>query len=54
VEARKLAAFHLDAVQARISDLRAMEKVLSETVLRCDAGEAELCPLIEVLGGSSP
>jgi MerR family mercuric resistance operon transcriptional regulator len=53
VEARKLAASHLEAVRARISDLKAMEKVLSETLLRCDAGEAALCPLIEVLGGSS-
>ncbi|WP_338666214.1 helix-turn-helix domain-containing protein (plasmid) [Pararoseomonas sp. SCSIO 73927] len=50
-KARDLAAAHLDDVRARIADLQAMERVLTETVRRCDAGAEATCPLIEVLGG---
>ena len=46
-EARELAAAHLGEVKAKIADLRAMERVLADTVRRCDAGEAPGCPLIE-------
>ncbi len=48
-EARALAAGHLSEVQAKIADLQAMERVLADAVLRCDAGEAVGCPLIETL-----
>src|SRR5438477_6213525 len=48
-EARELAAAHLGEVKAKIADLRAMERVLADTVRRCDAGEAPGCPLIETL-----
>ncbi|MBX6747303.1 MAG: MerR family DNA-binding protein, partial [Acetobacteraceae bacterium] len=50
-EARDLAAAHLADVRARIADLQAMERVLAETVRRCDLGGEAVCPLIEVLGG---
>jgi MerR family mercuric resistance operon transcriptional regulator len=49
---RELAADHLAAVQAKIADLRAMQRVLAEAVRRCDAGEAPGCPLIDTLSRS--
>ena len=46
-EARQLAVAHLDAVQGKISDLRAMERVLREAVDRCAAGGEPCCPVID-------
>lgn len=51
-EGRDLAAAHLADVQAKIADLRAMERVLADTLRRCDAGEAAGCPLIEALSAT--
>ena len=48
-EARALAATHRADVQAKISDLKAMERALTQAIRRCDAGEVMGCPLIEVL-----
>ena len=48
-EVRELTAGHLGEVQAKIADLRAMERVLAEAVRSCDAGETSGCPLIETL-----
>ena len=48
-EVRQLAASHLADVRAKISDLRAMARVLADAVRRCDAGEAPGCPLIDTL-----
>jgi len=48
-EVRQLAAGHLMDVRAKIADLRAMERVLSDAVRRCDAGEPARCPLIDAL-----
>ena len=50
-EARDVAAVRLEDVRTRIADLQAMERVLADTVHRCDAGGEARCPLIEVLGG---
>lgn len=52
-EARRIAAAHVAAVKAKIADLRAMERVLSEAVRRCDAGEMPGCPIIHTLAGAS-
>jgi MerR family mercuric resistance operon transcriptional regulator len=52
-KARSLAASHLNDVRARIVDLKVMERVLSETVRRCESGDAVICPLIQALGGRS-
>jgi MerR family mercuric resistance operon transcriptional regulator len=51
-EGRELAASHLADVRAKIADLRTMERVLADTVRRCDAGEAAGCPLIEALSAT--
>ena len=51
---RQLAACHLVDVRAKIADLRAMERVLSDAVRRCDAGEPPGCPLIDALSAITP
>jgi len=53
-EVRELAAGHLAEVQAKIADLRAMERILADAVRRCDAGEQPGCPLIDALSATSP
>jgi len=53
-EVRHLAASHLADIRAKIADLRAMARVLSDAVRRCDAGELPGCPLIDALFAESP
>ena len=48
-EAQTLAAGHLLEVRKRIRDLRRMEKVLAETIRRCESRKTPRCPLIEAL-----
>jgi MerR family mercuric resistance operon transcriptional regulator len=48
-EAQTLAAGHLIEVRKRIRDLRRMEKVLAETIRRCEGRKSPHCPLIEAL-----
>ena len=48
-EAQTLAAGHLAAVRSRLRDLRRMERVLTETIRRCESRKTPLCPLIEAL-----
>jgi MerR family transcriptional regulator, mercuric resistance operon regulatory protein len=51
-EVRQLAAGHLAEVRAKIADLRALERVLSDAVRRCDAGELPGCPVIDTLSAA--
>jgi len=53
-EVRQVAAAHLAHIRAKIADLRAMARVLSDAVRRCDAGEMPGCPLIDALSATSP
>ena len=53
-EVRQLAAGHLADVRAKIADLRAMARVLSNAIRRCDAGEQPGCPLIDALSAALP
>jgi MerR family transcriptional regulator, mercuric resistance operon regulatory protein len=53
-EVRVVATAHLKEVQAKIADLRAMERVLRETVVRCADGRRTRCPLIEALYTEAP
>ncbi|MGH8522806.1 MAG: MerR family transcriptional regulator [Gammaproteobacteria bacterium] len=48
-EARAVAAQHLTDVQAKITDLKSMERVLKTMVARCKDGNLPDCPLIEAL-----
>ena len=43
-EVRVVAGAHLKDVQAKIADLRAMERVLRETVAKCARGRSPDCP----------
>ena len=52
-EVRELAARHLSEVKTKIADLRAMELALAGAVRRCDAGEAQGCPLIGALSAAA-
>ncbi len=53
-EVRVVAGAHLADVRAKIADLRAMERVLRETVARCASGRSADCPLIEALYREAP
>jgi len=46
---RAVAGRHLAEIRAKIADLHAMERVLADTVARCDTGEWPRCPVIETL-----
>ncbi len=52
--ARVVAGAHLADVQAKIADLRAMERVLRETVARCAEGRRADWALIEALYREAP
>lgn len=53
VEVRELAVGHLADVRAKIADLRAMERALTDAVRRCDTGEPAGCPLIDALSAAA-
>src|SRR6058998_3798839 len=44
-EVRVVAEAHLDDVRTKIRDLKAMERVLKETVARCTRGTVSHCPV---------
>jgi MerR family mercuric resistance operon transcriptional regulator len=48
-EVRVVAHAHLEDVKEKIADLRRMERVLRETVARCEAGSGSHCPMIDAL-----
>jgi MerR family mercuric resistance operon transcriptional regulator len=48
-EVRVVAAAHLEDVKGKIADLRHMERVLKDTVARCEAGSGSHCPMIDAL-----
>ena len=48
-EARSVAAAHIADIRAKIADLQAMDRVLTNAVCECEAGQRPRCPLIEVL-----
>ncbi len=53
-EARDVASSHLQEVRKKISDLRRLERVLGEMVVRCADGTLPDCPLIEALYRAPP
>lgn len=48
-EVEKLAEEHLRSVRDKITDLKRMERVLSETVRSCSGEDVPDCPLIDTL-----
>jgi MerR family mercuric resistance operon transcriptional regulator len=51
-EVRQLAADHLTEVRAKIVNLQAMERVLTDAVRRCAAGKLPGCPIIHALSAA--
>jgi MerR family transcriptional regulator, mercuric resistance operon regulatory protein len=47
-EARSLAAAHVADIRSKIADLQAMDRVLSDAICDCEAGQ-QPCPLVAVL-----
>ena len=50
-EARALVAGHVADIRAKIADLQAMGRVLTDAMCECEAGRDTRCPLIDVLSG---
>jgi MerR family mercuric resistance operon transcriptional regulator len=48
-EVREIAAHHLDAIRAKISDLRKLERLLAKTVAQCTGTTAPECPVLDIL-----
>jgi len=48
-EVRDISAKHLADVRARITDLKAMERILAAAIRQCNAGKRPGCRLIEAL-----
>jgi MerR family mercuric resistance operon transcriptional regulator len=48
-ETRSLVAAHVANIREKITDLQAMEAVLSKAICECEAGRQTRCPLIDVL-----
>jgi len=48
-EVRNLVAAHVEDIRAKIADLQAMERVLTEAMSECETGRETRCPLIKVL-----
>jgi MerR family mercuric resistance operon transcriptional regulator len=51
--AKAIASVHLQAVRAKLADLRRLEVVLDAVVGRCGDGDDPTCPVIEVLSGET-
>ena len=48
-EVRDIASRHVADIRAKISDLRRLDRVLSQTIAKCANGRSPKCPIIEVL-----
>jgi MerR family mercuric resistance operon transcriptional regulator len=48
-KAQDLTRAHIADIRAKIDDLRAMERVLSNALWECQSGQQAGCPIIEVL-----
>src|SRR2546427_12375810 len=44
-EVRAVAAAHLEDVKGKVADLKAMERVLADTIARCEAGSGTNCQM---------
>lgn len=53
-DAHGLATRHRDAIRAKITELKRLERLLSGTTKRCARTPAAPCPVIEALTGNSP
>src|SRR5262249_15508197 len=49
---RGIAVAHVADIRNKITDLQAMERVLTDAICECEAAKLPKCPLIEVLSAS--
>ena len=48
-EVREIAAHHLEDIQAKLSDLKKLERLLASTVAKCSGRTAPDCPVLDIL-----
>ncbi|QRM34792.1 MerR family DNA-binding protein [Microvirga sp. VF16] len=48
-EVRAISTRHLDAIRAKIADLRKRERLLGQTIDRCEGGTPPECPVLDIL-----
>ena len=53
-EVREIAAEHLKGVRGKLADLRRLERILAETVAKCERSVPPECPIIDMLGRPPP
>ncbi|HZA66238.1 MAG TPA: helix-turn-helix domain-containing protein [Geminicoccaceae bacterium] len=53
-DVRAVASIHLADVRAKIADLKAMERVLRATIVRCAADSNPECAIIDALSAGGP
>ena len=53
-DVRDAAQHHIKEIRAKIAELRAMERTLTQLVRACHGGDRPDCPIIEGLAGESP
>ena len=51
-DVREIAAKHLDDIRTKIADLRKLERLLANTIQRCQGGTAPECPVLVILAPS--
>jgi MerR family mercuric resistance operon transcriptional regulator len=48
-EGKEIAARHLQDIQAKISDLAKLERLLAKTISRCSGNKVPDCPVLDIL-----
>jgi len=48
-DVRKVASRHLDAIRAKIGDLKQLEGLLAKTIARCSGNRVPDCPVLYIL-----
>jgi MerR family mercuric resistance operon transcriptional regulator len=48
-EVREIASTHLAEVQAKLTDLARLEKILADTISRCSGDQSPACPVFDML-----
>lgn len=48
-EVREIASRHLQDIRAKVRDLKKLERLLAQTIERCEGGTAPDCPVLEIL-----
>lgn len=52
-EVQSLALQHVESIEAKLSDLRRLKRVLSDLASKCQGGTTPDCPIIDTLSGKA-